>query len=499
MSAILRKIFLNTIFGILLLLSGCHEKQLESKTFVAPVIKNNEKITIANNGEKDVSFNLKINGKLFISLNDIIESIDKMPNDFDDESQARKAWRLVVNNTIQLKINTSSRWIHQPLLMLNSAGFGLCDDLAAVLSLIWKKQGYPTRIWTLQGHVVPEVFIQGKWQMFDPSFAVYYLNDENKVAGVEELTLQPELISNPRFKLPPNYNRSFIQDARKYSGDVASMYQSKEDNLVSDWYEQIYEIDDFEVQLPAGAKMEFPVMTPDSIHITDAIKKLTLKCFIKYTLPENWQGTIEFPFAISHIIGKGKINLNEQPYLIGDKNLNAMLKKFDNYYRSVDFEKTEDITEVYCLLNSVIFGFNDSDTLSISGYELSRLSVQSEINKEYRSEPHINFATERKISESAWGYYNYYNSKKNFIMLPFFAKPSDELNTEDVSESIRLLIHSMDSLPLEERKRKAKILAARWETAYPILKGIKMNKKISFSADPAYFAYMLGVLENSKQ
>ena len=69
---------------------------------------------------------------------------------------------------------SAALWLHSPALFLNSLGVGWCDDRAAVVHHLLAEMGYTARLWSLQGHVVPEVLINGRWEVWDTDLGVYY-------------------------------------------------------------------------------------------------------------------------------------------------------------------------------------------------------------------------------------------------------------------------------------------------------------------------------------
>jgi hypothetical protein len=476
---------------------SCFNDKINCIRNVAWVNGKNEKITIKNQGKSDVFFQLDINRKLLYSLQDAPQVIQNMANDFPDEPETRKAWRFVTGQTLHIEPGIEDPWIEHPLPLLNSAGFGLCDDLAKVLCTIWTAQGYKARVWGLEGHVVPEVFDAGKWQMYDPSFAVYYLNPNGKVAGVEELAAQPWLIYDPIHTLPPGNNRSFILEARRYSHDLALLYQSEENNREFEKCELNVVGRKFEIHLPAGATMSFPVMTPDTIRFSDAFRTHTLKSFVQYTLPKGWTGAIHLPFVLCHVRGKGLVVLEGDTFQIETDTLNKMLGKLKQHYRQIEITSSPDTIFLYCLFNHALLNNDHADSVLIFGKSLQQISIRVEPNINYQSEPLVNFSTEKKISESAWVYYAYLKNNNLRATLPVFNETTAYPDSARVSESIRLLIHSIHNISEQEKINKTTRLLRNWAALYPALKSLQLKKKISFHEDPVYFAYLLSLLEHS--
>ena len=97
---------------------------------------------------------------------------------------------------------TVAKWNHSPALFFSSIGFGYCDDSASLFRHLMAAMGYESRVWGLGGHIVAEVRIDNRWEMWDTDLQVHYFNHSGLVAGVEELAAQPDLILQPVTRLP---------------------------------------------------------------------------------------------------------------------------------------------------------------------------------------------------------------------------------------------------------------------------------------------------------
>ena len=139
-----------SFFFTLLFLSSCapnDNSQKAESLSVKRFILNTEDpstnaIRLSNTGSKSAHFKMKVNGNIYFNLQDILEAIKKMPVEYPGEPLHRKAWRYVINTTTRAPPLTIERWQHNPVLFLNSLGFGYCDDKASVLSFIWTELGY---------------------------------------------------------------------------------------------------------------------------------------------------------------------------------------------------------------------------------------------------------------------------------------------------------------------------------------------------------------------
>ena len=212
-------------------------------------------LSIINTGEQAVTFQLNLNDSLFLSMNDLVNEINTLQDEVANEPIERKAWRFIFNNRYHWPPLTTQLWYHDPTLFFNSIGFGYCDDAATAYYFILKAFGFAARQWTLNGHVVPEVFVSGRWEVYDSDLQVYYYNHNGQIAGVEELEQDPGLISNPINPI------STYGDGFAYSSLVASLYASIEDNFIApeSYFKSVnpnyYHL---QFQLPSSGALEFP-------------------------------------------------------------------------------------------------------------------------------------------------------------------------------------------------------------------------------------------------
>ena len=253
-------------------------------------------IRIINNSASTASFKINLNNMLFASDGDVLSEIQAMLPEYANEPIERKVWRFIRDNRYHWYPLSYFGWITaSPALFFNSIGFGFCDDSAALFCQLMTFLGYQTRIWGLGGHVVPEVLINGKWEMYDPDLKVYYRNYQGQVAGVEELAANPDLITNPISPLSGTASNA-------YSQSVANIYSSTDDNGVYLWnYGDTIPNYLLNIQIPSGGIFEFPAV------FAAPIRTLYNKVAPFYTnarliVPRRWAGTLNTPLVI-HSIG----------------------------------------------------------------------------------------------------------------------------------------------------------------------------------------------------
>lgn len=115
----------------------------------------------------------------------------------DPRQQAENIWAFVVGHRYHSDPASGGIECHDPVKLLNVYGYGFCDDAANVYAAIARAAGFDARLWGLGGHVVPELYYDERWHMFDPDNEVWYDDGEGRVASVEQLVTNPALLSTP--------------------------------------------------------------------------------------------------------------------------------------------------------------------------------------------------------------------------------------------------------------------------------------------------------------
>jgi len=92
--------------------------------------------------------------------------------------------------------------MHCPVRFLGVYGYGWCDDAAINLALLWRAAGLESRVWMLNGHVVPEVRYDASWHVMDPDAETFYVKPSSgELASVKQLEQAPVLVLRSRMGL----------------------------------------------------------------------------------------------------------------------------------------------------------------------------------------------------------------------------------------------------------------------------------------------------------
>ncbi|HET9406554.1 MAG TPA: hypothetical protein VFO39_04905 [Candidatus Sulfotelmatobacter sp.] len=287
-------------------------------------------VKISNHATATATIGVSINGYLFRNKEEVLAYINSIPPIFNREPDYRKAWRFLTARAYFYTPFSGSRKQHDPLLFLNSLGYGYCDDFANVLATIWKWQGYQSRVWWLNGHVVPEVRASGRWMMFDADIGVYYTDATGNVASVEDLAANPDLILHP---IDPIYDSSYVA----YDPLIAGFYASTGDNVAMP--PDAAESRGMEVDLPAGSEFIFPVDGTRATFQNYATLTAPLYYRAQLKIAElKGDAALQLPLFVVDISGAGKVEIAGRTYDIGSSELSAFFAQFfavGNYVRPV--------------------------------------------------------------------------------------------------------------------------------------------------------------------
>lgn len=257
-------------------------------------------LRFVNRAVETRSVSLTINGIALDSLADLIVETLALPAEQAGEPLQRRAWRYVARRTIHSWPVTGGNFQHQAELYLRSAGYGLCDDVAHALALLWRAMGYNARIIWLEGHVVPEVSVDGRWELYDPDYRVYYLNRKGLVASVADLENDATLILSPVQQIANAVDGS-------YGSSLVQIYTSADDNVV-DASLQSVSISPFDptLDLPADASLEIQGESAVAVPTIEPGPPIEAAA-LKLRLPPGFAGTVRLPYILTDIAGDGRV------------------------------------------------------------------------------------------------------------------------------------------------------------------------------------------------
>ena len=80
-----------------------------------------------------------------------------------------------------------------PMKVVGVYGYGHCGETARVVEQLARRAGLGTRVWELNGHIVSEIYFDGRWHIVDADMGKIYDHPDGYLAGVEDLEADPSL------------------------------------------------------------------------------------------------------------------------------------------------------------------------------------------------------------------------------------------------------------------------------------------------------------------
>lgn len=108
-----------------------------------------------------------------------------------DEEKAMAIWRSVVS--FQYQDSPPNEFLQygnnvlDPLKMANVYGYSFCSVTSAHMQALARAAGLKARGWTVNAHVVPEIFWNDSWHLLDASLINYFPRADGQLASVEEI------------------------------------------------------------------------------------------------------------------------------------------------------------------------------------------------------------------------------------------------------------------------------------------------------------------------
>jgi hypothetical protein len=141
-----------------------------------------------------------------------------------DKEKALAIWRTVVafqhqdappSEFLQLENN-----VMDPIKMFNVYGYSFCSVASSHVQALARYAGLKARGWSINRHIVPEIFWDGGWHLLDASLINYFLKRDGRFAGVEEIAagLKAWYAAHPGYKGNDAKLRGFMGQGRWRNG-----------------------------------------------------------------------------------------------------------------------------------------------------------------------------------------------------------------------------------------------------------------------------------------
>ena len=359
------RIHLTSAIVVALLASPrCTEDNRHIKTVEFSNLQKGKSIQIiSNQSAKLAHYNLAINGKEFIhSLDELISCIDKGRG----KSRKESVWMYTSKNSYHFVPLTEKKWYHDPIIFFNSVGFGYCDDVSIINSIIWNGMGYSSRIWNINlgTHIVSEVSEDGiTWELFDSDLGLVF-NEGGGALSIDRL-IEMQTIDQAALKINGEineYRKKYISDHMlswdSFKYNYASLNNYVETSDLEDFKsDSIY---DYRLGLPPGAQLLIghKVGQPLSTSKIEEQNWLVPDYYNLIIRAENIaKYSFMIPLVLQSVSGKGTFEVDGVEYFLPEDNklLSNIINEWDSSIRKVTTINVVNLELIY-LLNPLKFG-----------------------------------------------------------------------------------------------------------------------------------------------
>lgn len=346
---------------MIVLLVSCHS--IEQRDFeIVSEHPESQYFVVRNNGAKTAYFNFENNG---VGMADINAMVKFIANEYRDMPNAEKVWRFISDYTRHFPLISRNNWLYHPLLLVHSAGGSLCGFRSAAMTNILLHMGEQARSWCINGHVVSEVFFDGKWHVYDPDLGCIYFNEQGEICSFDELTQNPEYITNPLQMLCIS---DICDSLQATSPDLAAMYASSDDNQIfNTQYPQFAKEEKIFFMLAPGAEISFPL--PLEQH-NNYFALAALK------IPEKWVGTVSMPYIPYNSRGNAKISYSGKFPNADLTSWQSIVSKSEEFNQKIIIHEnlTGVIVEYY--INALLYKPEKKNHIVITGENIESIEVQ---------------------------------------------------------------------------------------------------------------------------
>jgi len=147
---------------------------------VYPLVK---ALHFTNRSERPLKVRMVLGEKdLFTRTLDQIFGVKKL----SDREKALFLWSWVAEQVSNFDPPSGGNDFHNPYLLTHGFGYGYCDDMASVLAQLARFNGLSSRVLGIDGHVITEIFFDGKWNVLDPDHRLFFERDK-KMLSMDEI------------------------------------------------------------------------------------------------------------------------------------------------------------------------------------------------------------------------------------------------------------------------------------------------------------------------
>lgn len=258
--------------------------------------------------------------------------------------------------------------------------------------------------------------------MLDPTYRGYYLNENNEIAGVEELIKNPEIITNPKKYISKDW--AYSMRYRKNNP-----YKTPENNILmtDENIPKIEVIDSFLLQLPPHSMVLFPGVFVKKVSSYQA-KPLRFFANYKLIIPPSWKGIIKNYLIIADIRGSGFVNINNKDYDIGSSELKTLIAGCEQFIPEMLVNNLTDTLEIIYFINPILSEIKEENTITFSGKNINNLQTSF-----------ITLPDSFSVIKNLRHQYFYYNDKRVDILTKELSVNNKCIENVEINDKEQLL------------------------------------------------------------
>lgn len=330
-------------------------------------------LVVSNTTQHLIHFDLDVNEALEPgTADDVIARAAAAVDAFPGEPLPYKIAREIARVMGRGYTLTEKTWIHEPMTAMNSIGFGYCDDVASAFAYLARRAGFDARVWTLGGHVVPEVNIDGQWVMLDPDLGVYYSGTNgSRALGVVELEADPGAITDPASL----HYLAHKSDVAPSSAELADIYATVNNNMAWDYYDAPVTLRSLDFDLPAGASLDFRKEdVTDWIDVAGAA--IPTRSTVTLHLPAGYTGSLPPALVLADAHGDGRLQIGGSDLAIGSTELLALLSTFDHPRNGVIITNANSALDLVFYINPAATDYSAGARVHLRGTLIGGLATE---------------------------------------------------------------------------------------------------------------------------
>jgi hypothetical protein len=333
-------------------------------------------ILIENRTALSIDLDLVHNdARTFSTIGAIVQHVQDLREEFPGEGFGRKLWRFIRDSTYHDVPFNAEQWLYDPWPTI-PLGWGFCGHVAGTYAKIARAAGYEARVWGLNGHVVPEILLDGEWQMFDPDVAVYYKKRDGSIAGVHDLEDDPSLVSNPFEPIFGDF--SAFNYVNPYSSYIADTYATPEDNFTGNTFISPLDYLENRIELPPGARLMYPGRWSGEVTGVDGEVPYVVRDYRQalLQLPDTWTGRLKLPWMLWEILGSGTILVDGIAFDVGSEALKSRIRESSGPIAEIEVVDGRGL-QLAMFVNSTQFHLERSVAIALTGHAVGGLAVQA--------------------------------------------------------------------------------------------------------------------------